>query len=482
MMLARHVILLILALAAGQGPAATVDVRQFRATGDGTTRDTEAFQAALDACHAAGGGTVVVPPGNYLCGRVQLPSHVTVHLEAGATVQGSSEPDDYAGGPAVVFFAEDAESIAILGQGAVRGIGQADLGRRRGIDDKANWPKFRAGIIRMDDCRDVALRDFRILLSDTWTMHLYRCENVVVDGLTIRNNYFRTNSDGIDPVSCRNVRISNCHIVAGDDCIVMKTRDGNSCENVVVTNCTLESIATAVKLGTESDGDFRNILVNNCTIRNSTVGIGIYLKDGGLMERIAFQNMTIENYEPRGETNVEHGMFPIFVDIERRHKDSPVGRIRDLTFDSMQIASGAGILIQGMPESPIENLRLSRVSLRVTKPIDYADRRKHIGGRRTTSDERDTLFVRKPSYATVAIVEGLSVDGLRVSLAPEAFSQYERAAFSGYHVNHFAVRDVARSPAGGEGAAPVVVLSDCGQGFVSDCEQVSQGPLGGRAK
>lgn len=476
-MLTGHATLLILALAAGQAPAGAFNVRQFGAAGDGTTCDTRAFQVAIDACQAAGGGTVVVPPGNYRCGRVELPSHTTVHLEAGATVQGSSDPADYAGGAAVVFFADGAESIAIVGQGAIRGIGQADLGRRSGADDKANWPKFRAGIIRMDDCRDVAFRDFRILLSDTWTMHLYRCENVAVDGVTIRNNYFRTNSDGIDPVSCRNVHISNCHIVAGDDCIVMKTRDGNPCENVVVTNCTLESIATAVKLGTESDGDFRNILVSNCTIRNSTVGIGMFLKDGGTMERIAFQNMTIENYDPRGETNVERGMFPIFVDIERRDKDSPVGRIRDLAFDSIQIASGAGILIQGMPESPIENLRLSRVSFRVTKPVDYADRKKHIGGRRTTSDERDTLFVRKPSYATVAIVDGLSVDGLRVSLTPEAFSQYERAALSGYRVNHFAVRDVSRSPAGKEGDAPIVVLSDCGQGFVSDCELVSRGPL-----
>jgi polygalacturonase len=459
------VALMLLALSSSS-PAASLDVRERGAVGDGKAVDTRAIQAALDAC--AGGGRVVVPPGTYLCGRVVIPSNVTVHLEAGATVQGSDRPEDYAGGAAVVFYARDAERIAIVGRGTIRGLGEADLGRRPDTNDKDNWPEFRAGILRMENCRDVTLRDFRILFSDTWTLRLDRCDNVVIDGLAIRNNYFRTNSDGIDPVSCRNVHISNCHIVAGDDCIVMKTRDGEACEDIVVTNCTLESIATAIKLGTESMGDFRNIRVSNCTIRNSTVGIGIYLKDGGTMERIAFQNMTIENYEPVGETNVEHGMYPIFVDIERRHEDSKVGRIRDLTFDTIDIASGCGILIQGMPESLIEGLALQGISLRVTKPIDYSDRKKHVGGRRTTRDERDTLFARKPSYATVAYVDGLSVDGLRVSMTNGALMQYERAAFSGYFVNNYAVRDVARAPHVQTAEVPVVVLRDCGRGSVSE--------------
>jgi hypothetical protein len=462
------------------GWADTINVREYGVAGDGETCDTKAIQAALDACDSAGGGTVVIPPGTYLCGCVVIPSHVTIEIEAGATVQGSSRPEDYAGGASVIFYAREAERIAIVGRGTIRGIGEADLGRRPNTDDKANWPEFRAGIIRIENCRDVTLRDFRILFSDTWTVRLDRCDNVVVDGLAIRNNYFRTNSDGIDPVSCRNVHISNCHIVAGDDCIVMKTRDGEACEDVVVTNCTLESIATAVKLGTESTGDFRNIRISNCTIRNSTVGIGIYLKDGGTMERIAFQNMSIENYDPIGETNVEHGMYPIFVDIERRHEDSLVGRIRDLTFDTIDIASGCGVLIQGMPEQPIENLALRGISIRVDKPIDYSNRKKHVGGRRTTRDERDTLFARKPSYATVAHVDGLSVDGLRVSMTDEALGQYPRAAFSGYFVNRYAVRDVVRTPSGKNIEVPAAILRDCGRGTVSDCEEVSRGPLSGQ--
>ncbi|NLS90572.1 MAG: hypothetical protein GXX96_00110 [Planctomycetaceae bacterium] len=279
--------------------AATFDVRDYGAVGDGKVVDTQAIQAALDACAAAGGGRVVIPPGEYLCGRVVVPSHVTVELQAGATIQGSRRPEDYGGGPAVVFYARDAE-------------------------------------------------------------------------------------------------------------------------------------------------------------------------------RIAFQNMSVETYDPAGETNVEHGMYPIFVDIERRHEDSLVGKIRDLTFDTIDIASGAGVLIQGMPESMIENLRLRGVSFRVTKPIDYSDRKKHIGGRRTTRDERDTLFVRKPSYVTLAYVDGLSVDGLQVSMTGEALKLYERAALSGYFVNSFAVRDVARAPYDETVEVPAVVFRESGRGFVADCEEVSR--------
>lgn len=257
------------------------------------------------------------------------------------------------------------------------------MGRRAGV--KFVQPEFRVGVVNVFRCKDVSIRNVRFLYSDTWTVHLRNCENVIVDGVTIRNNYYRTNSDGIDPVSCKNVVIANCNISAGDDCIVLKSHGEGPCENVVVTNCTMESIATAVKIGTESPHDFRNIRFSNCTIRNTTVGIGIYLKDGGTVERVSFSNMTVENYPAKGLTNLEKGIYPIHVDIERRHPDSNIGRIRDLTIEKIDICSGFGVLVQGMPESPIENFAIRDINFRVRQPGDYSNRRKHIGGRRPTS-------------------------------------------------------------------------------------------------
>ena len=224
--------------------AEVFDVRHYGAQGGRDTVATAQLQAALDACSRAGGGTVYVPSGEYLSGGLFLPSRVSLYLETGSTIHASTRQEDYPNGPPRLINARKAENISILGPGTLNGQGIKDLGRRPGFADEPR-PKFRTGVMLLDECRQVILRDFTILYSDGWACHLLTCEKVVVDGVTILNNYFHTNSDGIDPDSCRDVRISNCHITAGDDCICLKTHDGIPCEDVVVTNCTTESIATA---------------------------------------------------------------------------------------------------------------------------------------------------------------------------------------------------------------------------------------------
>jgi len=446
----------------------TYDVKKFGAAGDKKANDTAAIQAAIDACARSGGGTVWFPGGDYLSGTIRLRSNVTLQLDPGATVWSSREPGDYDKSARYLVVAQDAENIALVGRGTLRGIGEADLGRRP-ADPKAQDLKFRAGILKFSDCKDISIRDVKMLYSDTWTVHLRQCENVVIDGLTILNNYYRTNSDGIDPVSCKNVHISNCHIVAGDDCIVLKSTEKQPCENVVVTNCTLESIATALKLGTESPGDFRNVHFSNCSIRNSTVGIGLFLKDGATMERITFSHIDVETCPADDSTNLTKSSCPIFVDIEKRHPDSKIGRIRDLAFDDIQIHSNAGVLIQGMPESAIENLALTNITLRVSNPADYSARRKHVGGRRTTKDERDTLYARKPTYCALAHVKGLSVDNLRVLMTEADYAKYERSALEGSEMENCVLRNVFRSPSGAGGSGPVISLRNCRGALVTDC-------------
>lgn len=430
------------------------NVRSFGATGDGKTPDTAALQAAVDACARAGGGTVLLPPGNYLSGTVRLADRVRLRIEAGAALLQSRRPEDHPRARCLLW-AEKASGIAVEGPGKIVGIGDADLGRRADRRDAAP-PPFRAGILRFEECRDVAVRRLTILFSDTWTLHFRCCEDVTVEDVTIRNNYFHTNSDGIDPVSCRRVRIARCDIVAGDDCIVCKTEGDRPCEDVKVRDCRLESIATALKLGTESSGDFRDMEFADCTIRNSTVGLGMFLKDGGTMERIRFSGISIETYVPRGETNVEKAMFPVFMDIERRHADSKVGRIRDVTLEEIRIRSGHGALIQGMPESPIENLTLRTVRFQVRDPQDWSGRRKHIGGRRTLGNQRDTEFARLPGWIVAAHVRGLTVDGLEVTQSEEDFRRFPRSALIAAPVERAEVRNATRVPAGGDPPAVVV--------------------------
>jgi polygalacturonase len=442
--------------------ANTFNVREFGARGNRTTNDRASVQAAVDACSNDGGGTVHFPPGDYLSGAIRLRSNVTIHLDAGATLWASKDPGDYQGGSrGRLFVAEDAEHIGIAGSGKIHGQGTADFGARWGSGDQ---PSFRTGIVLFERCRHVSIRNVTILYSDSWTIHLKRCENVFIDGVTIFNNIHRLNSDGIDPNSCRNVHISNCHIVAGDDCIVLKSSDPYPCENVVVTNCTLETPCTALKLGTESHGDFRDVHFSNCTIRNTRTGIGFYMKDGATMERVTFSNISIRTIEP-GKAGF---IYPIFMDIERRHAESSVGSIRDVIFRDIQIDSGSGILIQGMKESHIENLTLQNVSFRVERADNYSTRRKAVGGHRTTRDERDYRYARKPSYVTLAYVKGLMLDNVRVTISEDVFRQYERSAVYGYKLEDGTIRGVHRSPVGTRTQIPVVDLHDCRGMSVTD--------------
>jgi hypothetical protein len=121
-----------------------------------------------------------------------------------------------------------------------------------------------------------------------------------------------------------------------------------------------------------------------------------------------------------------------------------------------------------MPESPIENLTLRGITFRVSEPIDYAGRRKHVGGRRTLRDQRDTIFVRQPSYITVAHIDVLDVDAIRVLMTPEALARFDRSAVLLHHANAFVVRNVLRKPAAGDHGTPAVVCVECGDGVVGE--------------
>ncbi|MCL5744624.1 MAG: glycosyl hydrolase family 28 protein [Acidobacteria bacterium] len=454
----------------GAGPAKPrllYDVREFGAKGGRVRNEAAQFQAAIDACHGAGGGTVCIPAGDFLCGSLFLKSHVALYLDAGATVYASTKPEDFQPGAPQLITAQKAEYISILGPGVLHGGGIADLGRRPGFADEPR-PKFRTRVILFEDCRQVILSDFTLLYSDSWACHLRFCEKVVVDGVTIRNNFFHTNSDGIDPESCRDVRISNCHITAGDDCICLKTDNGVPCEDIVVTNCTTESIATAIKLGTGSFGDYRNITISNCTVRNSTVGVGFFIKDGGTIDGVTVSNLTIETLRDPMQVNPErlrNMIYPIFLDIEKRRDGSAIGGMRNILFSNIVIHSDNGILIQGMRESAIENLTLSNICFRVTAPFDYSQKKKHAGGTINPNDDRLTIYARHPTYCAVANVRNLFVDNLSVQVDEKVSQAFPRSALALMNVDGAILRAVRRSPS--EKAGPAVETHGSGGVSVS---------------
>lgn len=402
------------------GADITVNIKDFGALGNSLAKETKAIQSAIDDCARRGGGSVVIPPGVYLCGAIRLTNSITLDLKKGAILLVCTNKEDFPSSRHFIY-AENCQNIHIKGEGIINGQATADYGSRWGVPQK---PPFRTGILLFKNCKDISTRGITILNSDAWTLHFQRCENVVVENITIRNNYKRLNSDGIDPNSCKNVQISHCNISAGDDCIVLKSTEPYPCENVVVRDCVLESAASALKIGTESFGDFRNITFINCVISNSPTGIGFYLKDGATIENVAFSNIVIGLCGASNRT-----VTPVFMDIERRHADSKVGKIRNVRFEKLNITTGSGILIQGMPESYIEKLTFKDINIKVPIADNYSRRSKPIGGNRTTRDERDTLFARLPSYFTIAYTKDLIVENLNVEIEKTAFDKFQRSAF-----------------------------------------------------
>lgn len=446
--------------------AATFNVRDFGAKGDKTTNDAPAIQAAVDACNQAGGGEVLVPAGNYFSGKIILKSNITLKLGNGATIWASGTIEDYDKNPGkgehgYLFEATNAENITIVGDGKIVGTGQGDLGRRANVKHVPN-PPHRFSIIRFTGCQNVRFRGMNILYSEAHAVIFDECRNVFVDGVSIINNFFRVNTNGIDPTSCTNVFISNCYIIAGDDCICPKTELGRPMENLVVENCILESISAAIKLGTASSGDFRDIKVSNCVIRNSGVGLGLFIKDGGTVERVSFSNISIGTTTQVTPINsgLRNTIIPIYIDLGKRNADSPVSRIRDVSFSDIQIASDNSIVIQGMPESAIQDLTLRNISFRVSEGFDFSQRVKREGGESTYVDERKTLFVRQPTYCALAYVNGLTVDNLRVLIDGNVFKKFDRSALAIFNSQNGVIENVRREPAGNEGGRPVITLDN----------------------
>lgn len=340
------------------------NVRQFGARGDGVAKDTKAIQAAIEAAGAFG-GTVYFPAGKYQSGTVRLRSHVTLFLEAGATLVASPDKNDfdpleklnyksYSDDETTDFHhalvrAQDVEQIGVMGPGTIDG----NRGKRHG-------PKP----IALKNCRHIAVRGITIRNSPNYNISLLGCDYVNIDGVTILNGY----CDGIDPDCCHHVRIANCYVEAWDDAIVPKTSFAlgyrRSTENVTVTNCVLTSACNCFKLGTESSGDFKNITVSNCTMfarldlwkRRPTSGVSLEMVDGASLERIAVSNLVMADMES-----------PIFIRLGNRGRAQAVPKPEHLEGISISdiVATGAtrASSITGIPGFPVRRITLQNIRI-----------------------------------------------------------------------------------------------------------------------
>lgn len=312
---------------------------------------------------------MVFSPGTYRCGTLHLRSRVSLWLGPGATLLAS--PDDRHFDPfeqlpyqpwadqethsfAFALLAGlDAEDVSIFGEGRITD----PRGHRLG-------PKP----IALKRCRGVTLRDITIVGAPNYAVSLLGCEDVVVDGIIVRNGF----ADGIDPDCCRRVRIANCDIDCWDDAICLKTSLSLGrplpTEDVVVANCTLRSSCNNVKIGTETSGDVRGVVVTNCAMAgrpgdppaDENAGIAVESVDGARVEGVIVSGVTMRNVDT-----------PLFVRLGNRGRgvDPPVpGTVQDVVVrDVVALGTRLAGSATGIPGHPVRGLRIDGLTVEVAE-------------------------------------------------------------------------------------------------------------------
>jgi polygalacturonase len=301
------------------------DVREFGAKGDGTNLDTEAIQKALDECGKAGGGIVRLTAGTYLSKPISMRSRTTLQLDEGATLQARDVFEDFANPDrpgAVVAFVNGTglTDIAITGKGAIDGAGArwwppVREAKKTGKPE----PRRRPRLVLLSNCVGVRVQDVTLQNSPSFHLVPVSCEDVTIEGVTIRAPADSPNTDAIDPSDTRHVRISKCVIDVGDDNVAIKSGHADAahpnaaCEDITVTDCTFLH-GHGMSIGTETIGGVRDLIVQHCTFEDTTSGIRIKSSRdrGGLVENLRYSDITMKNvkipinlacYYPRIPTN-----------------------------------------------------------------------------------------------------------------------------------------------------------------------------------
>lgn len=367
---------------------------------------TEAIAAAIRQAHEAGGGTVVVPAGDWLTGRIHLKSNVNLHLEEDAVLTFSEDPEDYL--PAVqttwegmecynyspLIYAYECQNVAITGKGKLKA--KLDVWRdwydrpeahlealkrlyemashdvpveeRQMVGDDAN---LRPQFIQFNRCENVLLEGISIENSPFWVIHPFLSRNVVIRNVSV--NAHGHNNDGVDPEMSQNVLIEDCVFDQGDDAIAVKAgrnqdawRLNTPSKNIVVRNCLVKNAHQLLAIGSELSGGVENVLVENCRLDKEIDRVGhlLYIKTnerrGGYVDNIFMRNVSAGDvrYGVLGiETDVLYQWRDLVPTYERRL--TPIGNIRISNVDVGDVDYVARM--EGQDEAPIGSVSLDQI-------------------------------------------------------------------------------------------------------------------------
>jgi polygalacturonase len=378
----------------------------------GNADDTRAIQQAIDACHAAGGGRVVIPAGVYATGALRLKSNVNLHVSEGATLRFLPDPQKY---PLVhtrwegvecmnyspLIYAFEQENLAITGSGVIDGgasdsswwgwrlpeplhrpakakliaLGEAGVPVEQRVFGHGYY--LRPNFIQPYRCHNVLIEGITLKNSPMWQIHPVLCTNVTVRGVHAVS--LGPNNDGCDPESCRDVLIENCTFDTGDDCVAIKSgrngegrRIGVPSENIVVRGCRMHDGHGGVVIGSEISGGCRNVFIEDCRMDSINLDRALRIKSnamrGGVVENVFMRHVSIGQV---GEA---------VLTIDFLYEEGEVGphppTVRNVQLDHVtSLASPRVMYIAGFPGAVIDGIRFSDCvfsGITAAEVLDYA--------------------------------------------------------------------------------------------------------------
>ncbi|RCW21888.1 glycoside hydrolase family 28 protein [Marinilabilia salmonicolor] len=380
-------------------------ITDFGAEQNNKEKTSSAIKKAIEAANNAGGGSVIIPEGEWLTGKVHLKSHVNLHLKKGAVLLFDDNPDDYL--PAVhttweglecynyspLIYAYECKNVAITGEGELKAkmdfwrgwfsrpsghmnslkrlynmaAKNVPVEERVMVNDSAN---MRPHFIQFNRSKNILLDGFSITNSPFWTIHPYLCKNVVIRNLNVFAHGH--NNDGVDPEMSQNMFIENCNFDQGDDAIAVKSgrnqdawRLNTPTKNLVVQNCNVKNGHQLLAIGSELSGGVENVLMDNCTVADGAnmfhlLFIKTNERRGGYVKNIYMQNIKADK--------MREGILGIETDVLYQWRDLvPTYEIRltpisDIYMKNIKTSSVKFIsCIKGQEEQPVENIELENV-------------------------------------------------------------------------------------------------------------------------
>lgn len=392
-------------------PDTTVQLTDFGAVPDGTTLCTGAFEAALEALSAKGGGRLVVPEGTWLTGPIRMRSNTDLHLAKGALVQFSRDYSLYPPYQRDVDGEEKTlttsplsgaklENVAVTGEGTLDGGGDAWRHVKKGKRSPEDWAKLvasggelsddrkvwypnkwavdnRPKMVEFVECKRLLLQGIKVTNSPNWSIHPLLCTDVSVIDVSVHNFHWAQNSDAIDLDACCGALIERMTIDTGDDGICIKSgkerKDGGNgvpCEHVLVKDCIVHQGHGGFVIGSEMAGGVRDFLVTNCTFKGTDIGLRFKTcaTRGGVVEGIRIKGIQMIDIGKEAITfQTDYGSKGGKVTIEE-----PVGRplpvFRDFLIEDV-VCQGAreAAKIGGFEKAPVCDITLRNVKISCDK-------------------------------------------------------------------------------------------------------------------